>query len=28
MAYLRNKESLAGRAGQVELSSLGVEGLF
>jgi hypothetical protein len=28
MAYLRNKESLAGRAGHVELSSLGVEGLF
>jgi len=27
MAYLRNKESLAGRAGAVELSTLGVEGL-
>jgi len=27
MAYLRNKEGLAGRAGAVELSTLGVEGL-
>jgi len=27
MAYLRNKESLAGRAGSVELSTLGVEGI-
>lgn len=27
MAYLRNKESLAGRAGEVPLSALGVEGL-
>ncbi|HEY2937219.1 MAG TPA: hypothetical protein VGJ25_11510 [Gaiellaceae bacterium] len=27
MAYLRNKEGLAGRAGAVQLSALGVEGL-
>ena len=27
MAYLRNKESLAGRAGSVELSTLGVESI-
>jgi len=27
MAYLRNKEGLAGSAGSVELSTLGVEGL-
>ena len=27
MAYLRNKEGLAGRAGSVQLSALGVEGL-
>jgi hypothetical protein len=28
MAYLRNREGLAGRAGAVELSALGVEGIF
>jgi hypothetical protein len=27
MSYLRNKEALAGRAGTVALSALGLEGL-